>query len=65
MNFGTIEQEEIVIVVMNTLQECYNNPCFTHLAHSNPSNKIEYARWQCEPPIVGLMVDVLSSFIVL
>jgi hypothetical protein len=43
MNSKTIEQEEIIIVVMSAVQECYNIPFFTRLTHSNPSNKIEYA----------------------
>jgi hypothetical protein len=50
---------------MNIVQECYNNHVFTHLAHSNPSNKIEYVQWQQEPPRIGLTIDVLSNLIVL
>jgi hypothetical protein len=37
-------------IVMSIVQECYNNHFFTCLAHSNPSNKIEYVWWQWEPP---------------
>jgi hypothetical protein len=65
MNFKTIELKEIIIVVMSIVQKCYNSPLFTCLAHSNPSNKIEYVQWEQEPPRRGLTTNVLSSLIVL
>jgi hypothetical protein len=43
MNSRTIEREEIVIIVMNIVQKCYNSCFLTCLTHYNPSNKIEYA----------------------
>jgi hypothetical protein len=46
MNFGIVERKDIVIIIMSTVQECYNNLFFTCLTHSNPSNKTEYAQCQ-------------------
>ncbi len=63
MNFGIVEQEDIVIFII--VQECYNSHFPTCLPHPNPSNKIEYVRSQQEPPRIKLMAYLLSSFIVL
>jgi hypothetical protein len=65
MNSKTIEREEICIVVMSTIQECYNNHFLTHLAHSNPLNKIEYVWWQQKLSRIELMANVLFCPIML